>query len=71
MHSDGNRKQNKRTWKKIFANNKTSAEQVWIWVLAPFAGGAIAPFLYSFFFGKKEDKAEDPSSNLETAKEEE
>jgi aquaporin Z len=56
---------------QLFANNKTSAEQVWIWVLAPFAGGAIAPFLYSFFFGKKEDKAEDPSSNLETPKEEE
>ena len=36
--------------------NTTSLEQVWIWILAPLAGGALAAVLYSFLFGKKESK---------------
>lgn len=49
---------------QLFGNNTTSAEQCWIWVLAPFVGGALAALAYGFFFGKKEEN-EDQSSNLE------
>ena len=49
----------------------TSAQQSWIWVLAPFAGGALAAVVYTLFFGKKETKADgtDESSKLETTEE--
>ena len=46
---------------QLFAgDNTTSASQVWIWVLAPFAGGALATVVYSLFFEKKacDDQAE-------------
>lgn len=49
----------------------TSAQQSWIWVLAPFAGGALSAVVYTLFFGKKETKADgtDESSKLETTEE--
>lgn len=48
---------------QLFARNTTSASQVWIWVLAPFAGGALAAVVYSLFFGKK--ASDDQAENLE------
>lgn len=53
---------------QLFGDNKTSAEQCWIWVLAPFAGGALAAIAYNLFFGKKDNGA-DQSSNLEKQEE--
>lgn len=55
---------------QLFAgNNTTSASQVWIWVLAPFAGGALAAVLYSLFFDKK--ASDDQAENLEPVETEE
>ena len=51
---------------QLFGDNKESAKQVWIWVCAPFAGGALAALLYTFFFGKNEKHdGADESSKLE------
>lgn len=37
----------------LLGNNTTSLSQVWIWLLAPLAGGALAAFSYSFLSKKK------------------
>ena len=37
----------------------TSLTQVWIWILAPMAGSAVATFLYKFLFDSKEEAKEE------------
>ena len=41
---------------QAFAGNTTSLSQVWIWLLAPLAGAALAAFVYKFLAGKKEEE---------------
>ncbi len=43
---------------QAFGDNTQSLKQVWIWLLAPLAGGALAAFVYPIVFGKKDAKAE-------------
>ena len=38
---------------QAFAGNTTSLTQVWIWILAPLAGGVLAAVIYNLLFGKK------------------
>ncbi len=38
---------------QAFAGNTTSLTQIWIWILAPLAGGALAALIYNLLFGKK------------------
>ncbi|MCQ2772369.1 MAG: aquaporin [Bacilli bacterium] len=49
---------------QAFAGETTSLEQVWIWILAPLAGGALAALVYKALQGKKkeEPKAEEPKA---------
>ena len=39
--------------------NVTSLTQIWIWILAPLAGAALASLLYTYLFGKKEVSEEE------------
>ena len=39
---------------QAFGGNTTSLEQVWIWILAPLAGAALAAFVYKLLTAKKE-----------------
>lgn len=39
---------------QAIAGNTTSLSQVWIWILAPLAGGALAAIVYGLLVGKKE-----------------
>ncbi len=41
---------------QAIAGNSESLKQVWIWILAPLAGGALAALAYGCFMGKKESK---------------
>ena len=41
---------------QAFAGNTTSLTQVWIWLLAPLAGAALAAFVYKLITAKKEEK---------------
>ena len=41
---------------QAFAGNATSLTQVWIWLLAPLAGAALAAFVYKLLTAKKEEK---------------
>ncbi|MCR5232198.1 MAG: aquaporin [Acholeplasmatales bacterium] len=45
---------------QAFTGNTTSLSQIWIWILAPLAGGALAAVLYSLFFKKNEEAKEEP-----------
>lgn len=38
----------------ILGQNITSLSQIWIWILAPLAGGALAALVYNLIAGKKE-----------------
>lgn len=49
---------------QAFSGETKSLSQVWIWVLAPFAGGALAALAYNWFFGKNKNKEEDNMSNV-------
>lgn len=40
---------------QAFAGNTTSLSQIWIWLLAPLAGAALAAFVYKALTAKKED----------------
>ena len=40
---------------EAIAGNTTSLTQIWIWILAPLAGGALAAVLYSLLFKKNDD----------------
>lgn len=44
---------------QAIAGDATSLSQVWIWILAPLAGGAIAALIYKFLTKAKEEKAAD------------
>lgn len=51
---------------QLIDKSTESAEQLWIWILGPFAGGALAALLYSFLFGKKDNSAaSDNAQNME------
>ena len=39
---------------QAIAGNTTSLTQIWIWILAPLAGGVLAAVIYNLLFGKKE-----------------
>ncbi len=43
---------------QAIAGNTTSLSQVWIWILAPLAGGALAALVYKFLAKTKEKKIE-------------
>ena len=43
---------------QAIAGNTTSITQIWIWLLAPMAGAALAVLLYNLIAGKKEPKLE-------------
>jgi aquaporin Z len=43
---------------QAIAGDTTSLSQVWIWILAPLAGGALAALVYKFLAKTKEKKAE-------------
>lgn len=47
---------------QAIAGNTASLTQVWIWILAPLAGAALAVVLYQLIFGKKEETAEEEKS---------
>ena len=40
----------------IFGDNAATLEQLWIWILGPMAGGALAAVTYGFLKGKKEEE---------------
>ena len=44
---------------QAFTGNTTSLSQIWIWILAPLAGGALAAVLYGVLFPKKEQNLEE------------
>lgn len=50
---------------QAIAGNSTSLQQIWIWILAPLAGGALAALVYTKLIAKK-DEAE-PVENEEVA----
>ncbi len=39
---------------QAIAGNTTSLTQIWIWILAPLAGGVLAAVIYNLLFSKKE-----------------
>ena len=39
---------------QFFGKNKDALKQIWIFILAPLAGGALAAVVYTFFTGNKE-----------------
>ena len=41
---------------QAFAGNTTSLSQIWIWILAPLAGAALAALVYKALTAKKEEK---------------
>lgn len=41
---------------QAIGGNATSLQQVWIWILAPLAGAALAAFVYKLITAKKEEK---------------
>lgn len=41
---------------QAFGDNTQSLKQVWIWLIAPFAGGALAALVFPVFFGSSKDK---------------
>jgi len=41
---------------QAFTGNTTSLEQIWIWLLAPMAGAALAVLVYNLIAGKKAEK---------------
>ena len=43
---------------QAFTGDTTSIQQIWIWILAPLAGAALAAVLYTVIFGKKENDLE-------------
>ena len=43
---------------QAFAGNTTSLKQVWIWILAPLAGGVLAAVVYGLLFGKDKEAKE-------------
>lgn len=50
---------------EAFSGDTASLSQVWIWVLAPFAGAVLAAVCYTLFFGKKEANADESSKLAE------
>ncbi len=37
----------------LLGSDSTSLSQIWIWILAPLVGGALAAFIYTFLAGRK------------------
>lgn len=50
---------------QAIGDSKESLKQVWIWLLAPLVGGALAAFAYSFLFGSKKDASNESIQNAE------
>lgn len=48
---------------EAIAGNTESLSQVWIWILAPLAGAALAAITYKFLTSKKEEKKEEPKED--------
>ena len=47
---------------EAIAGNTTSLTQIWIWILAPLAGAALAVLLYTLIFGKKNSEAKEEAT---------